>query len=73
MQRKIWEILNAINPKIEENAEMDLLESGLIDSFVIVNIVMELENEFEIEIDPELITPDNFRTINSIVKLIEKS
>lgn len=73
MQRKIWEILNAINPKIEENAEMDLLESGLIDSFVIVNIVMELENEFEIEIDPELITPDNFRTINSIIKLIEES
>ena len=72
MQRKIWEILNEINPKIEENVEEDLLEAGLIDSFQIVNIVTELENEFEIEIDPELIIPDNFNTIESITKLIEK-
>ena len=71
MQRKIWEILHGINPKIEENAEEDLLEAGFIDSFQIVNIVMELESEFEIELDPELITPDNFRTISSITTLIE--
>lgn len=72
MKRKIWEILNAINPKIEEDMEEDLLKAGLIDSFQIVNIVAELENEFEIEFDPELIISDNFNTIDSITKVIEK-
>ncbi len=72
MKEKVLEILCKVNPKIKNNAEADLLETGLIDSFEIVNVVMELEGALNIEIDPELIVPDNFQTVNAIVLLVEK-
>lgn len=68
---RVLEILREINPKISDNVEEDLLKNGLIDSFEIVNVVMGLEDTFEIEIDPELIIPANFQTVANIVKLVE--
>ena len=73
IKNKVVNILCEVNPKIQENMEIDLLESGILDSFEIVNIVMELEMSFGIEIDPEDIAPDNFKTIGDVVKLIEKN
>ncbi|MCH5270296.1 MAG: acyl carrier protein [Lachnospiraceae bacterium] len=71
MKEKVLEILCQVNPKVADNVDADLLETGIIDSFEIVNIVMELEEAFNIEIDPELITSINFQTVNAIVDMIE--
>lgn len=71
MREQILEILTGINPEIEDIINEDLLESGLFDSFEIINIVMALEDCFHIEIDPELIVPDNFRTVDSMMALIK--
>ncbi len=73
IKNKVVNILCEVNPKIQDNIETDLLESGILDSFEIVNIVMELEMSFGIEIEPEDIAPDNFKTVGAIVKLIEKN
>ena len=72
MKEKVLEILCKVNPKIGNNVEADLLETGLVDSFEIVNVVMELEEALDVEIDPELIIPDNFQNVNAIVRLVEK-
>ncbi len=72
MKEKVLEILCKVNPKIGNNVEADLLETGLVDSFEIVNVVMELEEALDIEIDPELIIPDNFQNVDAIVRLVEK-
>lgn len=71
MREKILDILTGINPEIEDIINEDLLESGLFDSFEIINIVMALEDCFHIEIDPELIVPENFRSVDSILTLIK--
>ncbi len=71
MREKVLEVLCQVNPKIVNNVEADLLETGLIDSFEIVNVVMELEGALNIEIDPELVTPENFQTVDAIAKLVE--
>lgn len=73
IKEKVISILTEINPRISTAVDADLLEAGYIDSFEIVNIVMELEDCFEIDIEPEEILPENFKTIDSIVKLIKKS
>ncbi|MBO4981790.1 MAG: acyl carrier protein [Lachnospiraceae bacterium] len=70
---KVVKVLCEVNPRIWENLESDLLEEGMIDSFEIVNIVMELEEAFDMEIDPEEITPDNFKTVAAIVDLIKRN
>ena len=72
IREKVLAILCEANPRIKDNVDADLLKEGYIDSFEIVNIVMALEDTFEIEIDPELIVPENFQTLSCITQLIEQ-
>ncbi|HHV28798.1 MAG TPA: acyl carrier protein [Clostridium sp.] len=41
-----------------------------IDSIQMMSLVMDLENEFEIEIEPELLTYENFSTVEHIIRII---
>lgn len=72
MREKILEQLKEVNEEIVEDLSKDLLASGILDSFDIVNLVMELEEAFDVEIDVDLVTPDNFRTAESIISLMER-
>lgn len=49
-----------------------LLESGIIDSLGIMEIVNYLIEEKGVEIDEEDLTPENFDSVESIVTLINK-
>lgn len=69
MREQILEILAEVDDRIEEG--VDLIEEGVINSFVIVNIVMELEEVFDIEIDAENVTAENFQNVESILALVE--
>lgn len=70
MKKKVLEVLKQVNEAIEEN--VNLLEASIIDSFAVVNIVMELEDAFEIEIDAEDVISENFETVEAITLLVEK-
>jgi len=50
--------------------EESLLNSGLIDSMGIFELVSFLEKEFNMEVGDEEVIPENFETINSIVEMI---
>lgn len=71
MREKIIEQLKEFNEKIVEDLDKDLLASGILDSFDLVSLFVALEEAFEIEIAVELVTPDNFRTAESIIRLLE--
>lgn len=71
MREKILEQLKEINAEIVEDLDRDLLASGILDSFGIVDMVVELEETFDTVIEIDLVTPDNFRTAESIIKLME--
>jgi len=49
-----------------------LISDGILDSLDIMNLIMELENEFDIEIDPEDVLSENFESVDAMVALIEK-
>lgn len=72
MEERVIKSLKEISVDISENRGVNLLKSGLIDSYEIVNLVVELEDEFEIEIDPELVLPENFETLEAICNLVNK-
>lgn len=50
----------------------DLLEQGIIDSLGLMKMIDFIEKTFSIKISDEEIVPDNFQSLNSMVKLVEQ-
>lgn len=72
MEEKILEILTELNEDADFSASEDFVEDGLLDSFDIVTLVGELEDKFDIEIEPDDILPENLSNMDSIMKLLSK-
>ena len=53
------------------NEDTAILESGIVDSLGILDIVMYLETEFAITVEDDDITPANFETILRLAKFVE--
>lgn len=70
MKEKVLKVLQSVNGSIVDGKK--LIESGIIDSFEVVNIVMELEAAFDIEIDAEDVIAENFETVDGITAVVEK-
>jgi acyl carrier protein len=73
MKEKIIAILNGLHPEFNFSESVDFIEDGMLDSFDIVSLVSELEENFNIAIDGEDILPENFASIESIKELVSKS
>ena len=48
-----------------------LIEAGLIDSLNIFKLILFMEEQFAIKIQPEDITVENFETINALTALLQ--
>lgn len=70
---KIYEILNLLRPEFDYEESNDFLVDGLLDSFDIVSLVTELEDAFECIIDSMDIIPENFNTVENIMKVVKKN
>lgn len=73
MEEKIIEILNDIDEDIVQYEGEDLVEEGIIDSFTIVEILTEIEDKLDIKICIDDVIAENFKSIGTIVALIEVS
>ena len=51
--------------------DVDVIESGLLDSLGLVTLVVELERRCNVTIPFETLDVDDFRTVRSIAGLIE--
>lgn len=69
---KLIKILNEIKPGVDFEKEDNLIEGGILSSFDIIRLVMDINNEFDIEISPLYIVPENFKSIKTIMELINK-
>jgi len=54
------------------SVDTDLMESGLLDSLTLVELMTSLEEEFNIRISFEEIEIDNFRSIERIVEFVNQ-
>ena len=71
MREKIENILSEITPGIDLDCET-LIDSGYIDSLVLINLVSELDIEFDIEIEFDELEVCNFNSVDAIQALVEK-
>ena len=74
MKERIIEILTEIRPEFDFNLEnTGFIAKGMLDSFDIISIVSDVEENFDIEIDGAKILPINFDSIEAILNLIDKN
>lgn len=73
MREKILSILNGLRPEYDFNASSDFIEDGMLDSFDIVSLVSEIEDNFGVTINGEDILPENFCSVEAIENTINKS
>lgn len=50
--------------------DTQLLDSGILDSLALLKLVMFMEQEFQVEVVPEELVPENFATIETIANYI---
>jgi acyl carrier protein len=72
MQNRIIEILDSIRPDVDFANEKKLIDDGLLDSFDIVSIISELNDEYNISIRVTELKPENFNSVEAILNLVEK-
>lgn len=56
--------------RIDKN--VDLFEEGLLDSLAMMQLMVELEEGFDITINPEELEVEDYRTINSISAMVKR-
>jgi acyl carrier protein len=50
--------------------QMDLLESGLLDSLLLVDLIFHIEESYGMRFDSDQVNPSNFRTVEDIVGFV---
>ena len=70
MEEKITQILTKINP-LAAGGER-LVDDGVLDSLDIVSLVTALNDAFGVSIPAVEILPDNFNSVEAMVRMIER-
>lgn len=73
MEEQILHILKEIQPSYAFEDGVDFIEEGYLDSFDVVTLVAELEEQFSVSISALDITPENFASVHAICELIRRS
>ena len=63
-------ILTEIDDSIEWEKENGLIDDGLLDSFGVISLISELEDEFAINIEAADMVPENFNSVEAMYKMI---
>jgi acyl carrier protein len=68
--RRIFEESLSLPPP---DPEVDMIETGLLDSLVLVTLLFEIEQEFGLQIPLESLEVEDFRSLGGIVRLLSKA
>lgn len=68
----LLDILKELHPDVDFENETNLIGDKVLDSFDIVSLVTEIGDEFDVEIGASDLLPENFNSVDAMLKLIEK-
>jgi D-alanine--poly(phosphoribitol) ligase subunit 2 len=69
---RLLEILESIRPDIDFVNEKKLMDGGFLDSFDIVSIISELDNEYGINVRVTELKPENFNSAEAIMRMVKR-
>ncbi len=67
---KILEILKSINDQIDYEGQTALIDDEILDSLELMQLIAELEAEYDISINIEHILPEHFNSPKAILELV---
>lgn len=68
----LLEILNDIDETVDWANETALIDDRILDSFGVISLISELEDQFDVEIDASEIIPENFNSADAMWKMIQR-
>lgn len=69
---KLLDILMEIDDSIDWKAQKALVNDRLLDSFAVISLIAELEEQFDIVIEAAEIIPENLNSVDAIWKMIQR-
>ena len=72
MKEQLLTLLKEVRPDVDFEKETKLIDDSILDSFDIIQIVMEMNEAFDVEIQVEDLEPVNFNDIDAMIELITK-
>ena len=69
---ELLEILEGLHPDVDFETTDNLIDDMILDSFDIVSLIAEINDNFDVAISAEEITPENFNSAESIWTLVER-
>ena len=70
--KKLMELLMELDDSIDWENETALIDDRILDSFGVISLISELEDQFEVEIDASEIVPENFNSADAMWKMIQR-
>ena len=68
----LMEILKNLHPDVDFGTCTTLVDDRIIDSFDIVTIISEINDEYDVVIPAEDIVPENFNSAKALYELIQR-
>ena len=74
MLEKVLDIFEEVTgtDEIREDLDLDLFEAGLLDSLGIIEVLLKIEDIFEIKLQPTDLEKRDMATVNNLVAFLEK-
>ena len=70
---RLLEILEELHSDVDYSSCDTLVDDGILDSFDIVSLVTEVNDEFDVKIPASEIVPENFNSAAALYDLIQKT
>lgn len=70
--QELIEILSGLHPEVDFETAKGLIDNKILDSFDIVTIISEVNDEFDVMIPADEIIPENFNSAQNLYELIER-
>lgn len=71
MKKILRNLLSNLNPFEDFDDDTDLFEEGIVDSLTLMGVITEFEEVTGINIPEEIVTIDNFYSVNSIISALD--
>lgn len=70
--KTVVEVLKGIRPEFDFTTSEDFFAEGMLDSFDVITLVSELDENFGISINGTDILPENVKSVAAITSLLKK-